>query len=147
MVYLDGVYAGAMDVNHRYIPLEAQRIYQVWVYYYVGMHESTAGFLPKLVLIDTLEDQLYYDLYTPYEAIKLIDPKSETYITALSVLEQACNHIDWRKPGSDAYYDSIVKARVFLQHAFYEKLCGQSPVSVVCMGRCGRRARRCSVPS
>jgi hypothetical protein len=77
MVYLDGVYAGAMDVNHTTVALEPDRAYRVGVYYYVGMHEQDAGFEPSVVLLDEREDELYYDLWTPFEGAKLLDPNTK----------------------------------------------------------------------
>ena len=134
MIYLDGVYAGAMDVNHTTVALEPDRAYRVGVYYYVGMHEQDTGFEPSVVLLDEREDELYYDLWTPFEGAKLLDPNTEEYVKTMAALERAVNQIDFRQIGSDDYYRSLEAARDCLKREFYEKLCGKSPIQVVCVG-------------
>lgn len=134
MVYLNGQYAGAMDVNHTALVLEPQRHYHVQVYYYVGMHEQQAGFRPSVARVDTRIESLYYDFFVALEGIKLLEPESKTWQDAILTLERGANLVDLRDIGSDAFFASLESARTWLAQQYYGKLCGQSPVTVSCIG-------------
>ena len=62
LVYLNGKMVQALDVNHTDVPLEPETYYDMYIYFYVGMHENSVRFLPSLNLLDTRVEQLYYDV-------------------------------------------------------------------------------------
>ena len=134
IVYLNGKLTQGIDVNHRTVSLEADTKYTVVVYFYVGMIECDTLFLADLKCVDNIVNQLYYDLYVPYEALGCLEKEDYNYIKTLKYLEMACNLLDFRMPESDEFYKSIADAAEYLKTEFYEKECGGNSPTVSYVG-------------
>jgi len=126
MVYLNGEIVQGLDVNHRSVLLKANTQYDVLVYFYTGMTDCTTQFIADLKCINIATEQLYYDIFVPYEAVSCFETSDYNYIRTLKHLECACNIIDFRVPKSPDFYESIENAIKYMQEEYYGKECGKS---------------------
>lgn len=134
LIYLNGVVTQGMDINHRQVILEPDKDYKVLLYFYTGMIDSYLDVMFDLKTIDQAVRKLYYDMKVPYDAAMCFDEDDYTHIKIMKALEQTCNRIDFRKPGSMLFYESIAAAGKYIQEEFYEKMCGASDVTVSYIG-------------
>jgi len=135
MVFIDGKIVQALDTNHTFVHLEPNREYEIFIYFYMGAEHTSCEFKMWLAYIDKTIEQLYYDLYVPFQACRdVYIENSREYAVTLKVLEQACNMLDLNYPYTDEYYEKINNAKRFLKEEYYEKICGDSPVTVNCIG-------------
>lgn len=134
IVYLNGELVQGLDINHRVIYLNPNSEYDVLLYFYVGMIDSNVGLNLNLKTRNILLNSFYYDLIVPYEAALCFDDDDYNHIRTIKCLEQACNFLDLRDIGSKEFYDSVYKAKEYLQEEFYTKICGNSDVTVNYIG-------------
>ena len=133
-VYIDGKAVQALDVNHTWLPLEFDRGYDIYIYFYTGMVGGYFHIIPQLFLRDIPVNNLYYDLKVPNDAMIALDEKSYDYIKIRDSLDKALLRMDFRNFYSPEFYDSIAKTRAYLKEEFYEKICGHSDSIVSCIG-------------
>lgn len=139
IIYLNGELIRNFDKFHAEAELEADKEYDVYLYYYANTRdlENTGGFtqfLPLLKVIDQRAESLYYDINVPYESLELLGERSEEAIITQNCLEYACNLIDMRKPGSEEFFASVKAAAEYLKKEYYEKECGRGDVTISCIG-------------
>lgn len=135
MVFINGKLVQALDTNHTEVRLEADADYEVYIYFYMGSVDESCEFKIGLSYIDEPTLQLYYDLFVPLEACRDVYVKnSYEYTSTVKILEQACNLLDLNYPYTNEYYERIDAARKLLKTDYYEKLCGNNPVTVNCIG-------------
>lgn len=134
LVYLNGKMVQALDVNHTDVPLEPETYYDMYIYFYVGMHENSVRFLPSLNLLDTRVEQLYYDVWVPYRAALCFAEYDDNYVKIMKALDIALLHLDLRVPKSEDFYRSVEETRQYLRDEFYGKLCGDNGVTISCIG-------------
>ncbi len=126
IAYLNGEIVQGLDINHRIIYLEPDKEYDVLLYFYVGMIDCNVELNLNLKTRNILLNSFYYDLIVPYEASLCFDEGDYNHIRTIKCLEQACNLLDLRDIGSKEFYDSVYKAKEYLQEEFYNKICGNS---------------------
>ena len=139
IVYLDGKAVCGMDTNHKEYPLEYDREYDVYIYYYTGMIKENAetGAVLEVgtALIDEPVRDLYYDLDVPHKATVCFDETDEAFLKIVKHLGVAVNMLDLCNIGSKEYYNSIALARDYMQNVFYKQVCNaDSPVVVTGIG-------------
>ena len=101
----------------------------------MGLDHDACEFRMWLSYIDETVEQLYYDMFVPCQACRdVYTENSSEFANTGKVLEQACNMLDLNYPYTEAYYDRICQAGKFLKEEYYEKMCGNSPVTVNCIG-------------
>ena len=132
--YIDGHAMTGMDVNHTDLELEFDKEYDVHLYLYSGEVSEGIAFYPSVCVVDSLIEQLYYDISVPFEAYKCMDKDADSAVIILKHLEITCNKIDIRTIYSDDFYASIQNAISYLYEEFYNKVCGNSVSSVSCVG-------------
>ena len=126
LMYLNGEVVCGIDINHRELWIEADKEYDVLIYFYVGMIETDTKFNAELYEIDLGIESLVYDLQIPYEAAFCLNEEDYNHVAALKCLEQACNIIDFRDAESSEFRNSVNEAAAFMKDEFYDKLCGKS---------------------
>ena len=134
LIYLNGEITQGIDKNHRRVMLEADREYEVMLYFYMGMAENRLEVMMNVLTIDTDLEELYYDMKVPYDTMLCYDKDDYNSIVIAKYLEQACNLIDFRDTKSDEFYKSVKVAQKYLKEEFYEKECGNSNVIVNYIG-------------
>lgn len=137
-VYVDGVLRQGFDVNHRELVLtehaEAGRRYRIVLSAFTGDNNFSLFLHSRLKLIDRRTEQYYYDVSVPFQVAGLLEKGDIDYITIMSALNDSFNELDFRKPYSASYYESLEIAERRLQDDFYEKNCGRSKAEVYCVG-------------
>ena len=135
-VYIDGKLVSGADRNHRRVPLpEAAGEYALAMYVDTVYETGDYVFAPRVVVVNDDVERLVYDIGTPYSAISLLDRNSVEYVRLRDVLNDALNILDWRAPGSEAFYDSVRQADEFLRRELYGKLPARGSVpNVACIG-------------
>ncbi len=135
LLYLNGKAVQGTDINHRTVHLEPENHYDVMLYFYTGMKDDMkCEVMMNLVNVNHRVRDLYFDINVPYEAALLLDPRTMEYAEIVKHLEQACNLIDFRDVGEEAFLESVDKARAYLKEEFYGKACGASDVIVNYIG-------------
>lgn len=134
LLYLNGEIAQGLDINHTSAALAPDQEYQVLLYFYTGMIEQRMEVQMNLKLIDNSVQKLYYDMKVPYDAAMCFGEDEYSHIRTMKHLEQACNRIDFRDPGSREFQDSVKAADVYLQKEYFEKECGHSEAVVSYVG-------------
>ena len=133
LVYINGHMEQALDTNHCTVKLQPDSEIELVCYYYTGMLNEKSYFIPDLVVIDDLINEFYYDLIVPFEAAQLLDEDKER-IETLRDIELAVNMVKFNNTKSQEYKESIKAAEEFFNREFYGKKCGNSKVSVNCIG-------------
>ncbi|HEX3044504.1 MAG TPA: alpha-mannosidase [Bacillota bacterium] len=138
LLYINGQLVQALDVNHREAILaenaKAGEVFSIALHAYSGMKEGLVELKSDLAVLDREVEKLYYNIKVPLEVAELIEPETKTRIDILNYLNDAVNLLDLRKPGSQAFMDSVTTANQFLEREFYEKYCGSEEVTAVCIG-------------
>jgi len=134
-VFINGETTQALDTNHTWIPLEFDKEYSVYMYLYTGMLGGDFGVDISLDIVDLKIESLYYDIYVPFECMKLLNCDSSDYITIKKHLDKALLLLDLREFYSDDFYESVDKSLLYLKNKFYEKECdGDKKPVVNCVG-------------
>ena len=135
MAFINGELVQALDINHTTIRLEPETDYEIYIYFYLGTKHENCNFQMWLSYIDDAAEQLCYDLEVPLNACRWVyEENSYEYAITMKALETACNMIDINYPYTDEFYEKIEKARHYLKTEYYEKVCGDTPVTVNCVG-------------
>lgn len=134
LLYLNGEIVQGLDTNHRQVVVKPDTEYEILLYFYTGMIDCHVEVMMDLKAVDLPVQKLYYDLKIPYDTAMCFEEKEYTHIKTMKHLEQACNCLDFRKPGSKAFYDGIAAADVYMQKEYYEKECGKNEAIVNYIG-------------
>lgn len=134
LLYLNGEIVQGLDINHRQAILEPDKEYKILLYFYTGMIENHIEVMMNIKSIDLPVQKLYYDMKVPFDAAMCFGEDEYAHIKTIKHLEQACNWIDFRNPGSREFYESIAAADKYLKEEYYEKECGNSEAVVSYIG-------------
>ena len=133
VVRVNGRVEQAFDVNHRELPLEAGKTYDILLNGYSQTPSNDCKQPPRLWLtLDHISAQLrglYYDLAVPYEAAVLLPEDNREREITLETLSRALDILDLRDPGSEECIASAAAAREFLKTEYYEPLSQKAPVA------------------
>lgn len=139
ILYVNGEQIQGVDINHREIILTHEAVpgtkYEIDLHAYAGMlADKKATLHGKLVVIDMDARELYWNLKVPVDVCKELDKEDKNRIDMITVLNDAINLIDLRRPKSKEYDESVRKANEFLNDKFYGELCGHEDVTATCVG-------------
>lgn len=138
LIYVNGGIIQGLDVNHQEITLTecgmAGEEYRVDLHGFTGMVEGDITVKLDLWVLNPLIEKVFYDIQVPLEAAKLLEEEDENRIAALSCLTEAINLLDFRKPYSGLFYESLGKAERYLEDKFYGKYCGNTHGTAACVG-------------
>lgn len=137
-VYINGELRQGFDVNHREITLsecaKTGEIYHIVLSAFTGDSNFCLLLQSCLKAIDLPTKKYYYDVKVPHDVVMLLKEDDMNYINTLLALNESLNLVDFRKPYSEKYYESIRAAGQYLQENFYYKYCGESAEKVYCVG-------------
>src|SRR5690606_31925443 len=108
--------------------------YTIDLHAYGGMIDAKLDLLVDLVVVDTKIRKLYYDINVPLEVAEKLPEDDKKRIDILTALNNAINLLDFRKPLSPLFYDSVEKAEKYLEEEFYQKICGEQEAEATCVG-------------
>ncbi len=138
IVYLNGQLIQGVDINHTRIKLTdcacPNEVFEIDMEGYSGMISEQKDF--KAELYEVFEDvkALYYDLKVPLDIIGFMDDNDKSKHDMLRILNETCNIIDFRKPGSDLFHESVREAHKYIKIEMYEKLADRSDTIATCTG-------------
>lgn len=137
-VYVNGRLRQGFDVNHRELVLaetaKAGDSYRIVLSAFTGDSNFSLFLNSRLRVLDRKTEKYFYDISVPFQAADLLENEDMDRIRILTALNESLNLVDFRKPHSEAYYESLEKAQRYLTEEFYEKYCGGSKESVYCVG-------------
>jgi alpha-mannosidase len=142
--YLNGNVMQGFDTRHRDMIVtkfanEGEQ-FRVDFNGYSGMGYNTSSdvrckFNVYLKTFDPVTEKLYYDIKVPLEVAKLLPLEDKKRIDIINHLINAILLIDFRKPYTKLFYDSVNLATEYLKNSFYNCYCGKSNEgTVVCLG-------------
>ena len=105
LLYVNGEQIQGIDINHREIILTHEAVpgtkYEIDLHAYAGMlADKKATLHGKLVVIDMAARELYWNLKVPVDVCKELDKEDKNRIDMITVLNDAINLIDLRRPNS-----------------------------------------------
>ena len=133
ILYINGKLVGGADVNHHEYPLQEGE-YDIYFYLYSATVEGIFELYTSLDTVDLAVEKLYYDIKVPLEAANCFVENDKNRIDIFKHLLIAANMIDLRSPYNEDFYRSIKDADQYLATEFYGKACGESDVTVHCIG-------------
>lgn len=138
LVYVNGETIQGLDVNHRDIILTEKAVpgdkYCIALHAYSGTVEGLVELVCSTSVLNERIEKFYYDIKVPYEVSGLLKEDDKRSIDILNYLNESINLIDFRKPLSKEFYDSIEEADKYLEREFYGKYCGESDIVATCIG-------------
>lgn len=138
LLYVNGQLKQGLDINHRECILSRDAVagttYHVYMHCYSGTINDTSTLKAKLVSIDELARELFFNIMTPLGAVTRLDKNSMDYIEILQILNETINLLDLRECKTPEYYASIKVANDYLVEEFYEKKCKETDIIATCVG-------------
>ncbi len=132
LLYLNGKLVQGIDINHGDVLLEDGK-YEMYLLFYSHTFDRYLPMDFSVKYVDERINALYYDLFVPFQALKLQATNSNEYVLSASVLEKALNLLDFRNVYSEEFYASIEKTSAYMAENYYGGICG-SRNSVACIG-------------
>lgn len=135
LLSVDGKIVQGMDANHQeallaeYKPGERLRL---GINAYIPREGSASYLKFEIAELDNEISTLFFDLYTPLEAVDVVGDTTEAGIDILQHLDRSVSCIDLREPYSEAFYTGIRNAQRYMDY-FYREVCkpGSKLVSVI----------------
>jgi alpha-mannosidase len=87
----------------------------------------------ELTVLDKTTDDLFFTGRAIIDTVKVFDKNRPERQMLLNVLDRAFRFIDWSKPGSEAFYQSVAQAQDALQSEL-KQMEKNHPVTVRCIG-------------
>lgn len=139
ILYVNGEQIQGVDINHREIILTHNAVagekYEIDLHAYAGMlADKLATLSGNLVVIDMASRELYWNLKVPVDVCKELEKEDKNRVDMITVLNEAVNLVDLRRPKSEIYDESVKRANSFLDDKFYGELCGHEDVIATCVG-------------
>ena len=134
IIYINGELRQGFDVNHTYIPLEGGRSYDIYLYGYVGPRSCESRLMAYTCRRRTDVNDLYFDIDAPLNMLTYLDEKSREYAMIVEHLYKTVSLLDLYDVGSEAFYESVKRAKEYIRVEFYGKYCGEQPTKTLCIG-------------
>lgn len=131
IIYLNGEMVQGVDTNHTDIYLEPDTEYTMYNYFYLGLLKNNVPLRMEMYELDEKSEQLYYDIRVPYDVFMMSHQNEDPHEIIMPILEQTCNLVDFRKPLSESYRESVSRAVDFIQKELYEKVCTEEGKPIV----------------
>lgn len=123
IAYVDGIMRQGLDTNHTYVLLNKETHHDIYIYGYTGAEIPSARMFAQIGNVNEICDQLYYDILVPYQMLDYLQPVSREYAEILKYLDIALSKLDLYEIGSEEFFESVKKAKAFMDEEFYGKYC------------------------
>ncbi len=115
LLYVNGKPLQGLDTNHQeaVLPEELSQggELDLAVKAFTGLNGKSGVFHEaKVVLINPEAEEFYYLLRNASRALRTVGKETPLYVKVSSVVEDALNTVDYRKPKSDQFYQSVSDA-------------------------------------
>lgn len=132
LFYINNEIVQGIDVNHTRVTLSKSAVagecFDIKFLAYSGTTKDELILKTQLAVLDVETEQLYYDLYMPIEAAKVLKDVKDEGRRILKKLSMAGDVLDLRIPYSDCYYKSVQEARAILKREFYTNVDDSLPI-------------------
>ena len=95
LFYANGELLQGIDINHGDVYLKDGK-YETYLLVYTHEFERYLPMDFSIRYIDERVNKLYYDLFVPFQAMQMLDKRSNEFINSASVIEKALNLLDLR---------------------------------------------------
>ncbi|MFD0960132.1 alpha-mannosidase [Paenibacillus chungangensis] len=143
LLFLEGQPYQGVDSNHKEVFLPETAAGSELVFAFRVWSGLEGGGVPReqahtiqiseICWLDEAADDFYYTSTAVLETVKLLDEHATERPMLLSALDGAYRLLDWSRPGSDAFYQSVEEARGVLR-AKLEEIGKHHPVTVHAIG-------------
>lgn len=133
ILYINGRTVQGLDTNHYHVPVEQNSDLDIYCYFFTGTIEQSCFFIPKISVINTRIENLYYDLKVPFDSARLPVGESEKF-NIFHDLEAAVNLLDFSNIYSERFFACIDKAQKYISENFYAQKCKSGELKVSCIG-------------
>ncbi|MGN0315825.1 MAG: alpha-mannosidase [Fusicatenibacter sp.] len=138
LLFANGEVIQGLDINHREVLLrqeaKAGDIIRLDLQSYTGTLHNEFALLANLEEQDEKIKTMFYDLSVPLDGLKRMPEDSQTRLQTETALTETINLLDFRKPYSREFYESLEKAEEYLHRELYEKLGGYDDIMATCIG-------------
>lgn len=143
LLYLNGQPYQGVDSNHKEVFLPEAAAggalafdFRLWSGLEGGGHPADQEHeikLAEVCWLDETIDDLYYTAWAAYDTTRVLDANDPNRVQLTSALDKMLRLIDWSRPGSEAFYESLYAAHADLNErlAAMEK---HHNVTVQCIG-------------
>ncbi len=136
--YINGELRQGLDVNHREIILtekaKAGESYNLTLRAFSGVQREHLRMVLHACILDRDVEKYYYDVKVPLGVARCLPREDENYIKIIQALNHSLNLLDLRHVPEAQFRASLQAAQEDLTREFYEKLCGDKPEKVYCVG-------------
>jgi alpha-mannosidase len=138
LLFVNGTITQGIDMNHREVLIansaKSGDVYDIDLQSYTGTLHTEFSLIGEITEIDPEIMGLYYDLQVPIWALNRMDKDGKMRRDIETVLNNTVNLLDLRCEYSVEFYDSVKKARSYINKALYEDMAGVSDVIATCIG-------------
>ena len=138
LLFVNGEVEQGLDMNHREVRLTERaaggETFRIDMQAYTGTLYSEFNLIVELYWLDEEVDGLYYDLQVPLWAFPRMDEDDKNRLDIQTVLNDAVNRLDLRRPYSPEYYAGVAAARELLEERLYKGMGGWHDVVATCIG-------------
>jgi alpha-mannosidase len=124
LVYLNGKLSGTMDMNHQEIILsdyaKGGETVELAFYAYSNSTGLTNFFHLEIGTYSEVIAAFYYDFVIPFEAADLLEEDDLERIDTFKSLNEALNLVDFKRPGSKEFLQSVKEADAWLLEHYYK---------------------------
>jgi alpha-mannosidase len=116
LLYVNGKPVQGLDTRHQEVELPAEYVVggkrlDLAIKAFTGLNQKKGAFSEaKLVKINPATEESYYLLRNAFRAALTLDRKDPVFVKVAGFLDLALQEIDYRKPGTPAFYASVAKA-------------------------------------
>jgi alpha-mannosidase len=137
-VYVNGKLNQGLDSFHHELILadkaKAGDIYHLAILGFNALADKKTVTVTKLVAIDRIAEDYYYNLKVAYDSTLLMDEKSTDYFAVVKLINDSVNLIDFRQFMSGEYYESLKTANDYLVNNLYKKMSSKSEIIIDAIG-------------
>lgn len=143
LLFLNGEVLQGVDTNHQEVFLPAELAgnevaldFRLWSGLEGGgkpLNQEHRIRTAEVAWLDEAVDQLYYDAKAALGTVDVLVESQPERAELLKGLNHAFDYIDWSKPGSDAFYDSVYEAGNVLSQAL-STMKSSNPVTIHALG-------------
>lgn len=125
LVYVNGAVKQGLDINHREILLTEEaklgESYDLTLEGWPGAERHECVLRVTIGNIHRAAERLYYNFAVGYETLAVMDENDGRYAGMKSVLLDALNMLDLRRPYSREFDESVANANRFIEENLYNK--------------------------
>lgn len=135
IAYVDGKIVQGLDTNHWAFPV-AHGKHVIYLYAYTGTNvDDLLQLSVKIKYINRFAEGLYYDLFVPMDALRVMKENSKEYVDTVLMLNEAYKQLDFITPRTSEFYSACKSVSERFVKKYYQSYCGKERTSLACVGQ------------